>query len=109
MEIPEEIAQLKELRVLDIVGNRLQSLPLSLLDLTLDALWVDGRQVCVCVCACVSALILIWSGKDHQTNKANCGANSELVNCTLSHISPLPLPPPPSPTGSTTDSPHPRA
>ena len=59
MEIPEEIAQLKELRVLDIVGNRLQSLPLSLLDLTLDALWVDGRQVCVCVCVCVCERVCV--------------------------------------------------
>ncbi len=45
---------LKDLRVLDIAGNRLQSLPISLINLNLlDALWVDGGQVCVCVCVYV--------------------------------------------------------
>ena len=46
-ELPDEIGQLEELTVLDVVGNRLQCLPYSLTQLKLDALWIDGSQVCV--------------------------------------------------------------
>ena len=48
-ELPEELGQLEELTVLDVVGNRLQYLPYSLMQLKLDALWIDGSQVCVCI------------------------------------------------------------
>lgn len=46
-ELPEEIGQLDELTVLDVIGNRLHCLPSSITQLKLDALWVDGSQVCV--------------------------------------------------------------
>lgn len=48
-ELPEELGQLEELTVLDVVGNRLRYLPYSLTQLKLDALWIDGSQVCVCI------------------------------------------------------------
>ncbi len=43
--LPEEIGQLTQLRVLDVSGNRISHLPISLSNLNLDALWVSGNQV----------------------------------------------------------------
>ena len=45
MDLPPSLGQLTMLRVLDVVGNRLRSLPLELSTLNLDALWIDGSQV----------------------------------------------------------------
>ena len=47
-ELPEELGYLPELKVLDIIGNRIKSLPLSYSHLNLDALWLDSDQVKGC-------------------------------------------------------------
>ena len=44
-ELPEEIGFLSDLKVLDIINNRIKCLPLSFGNLDLDALWIDGSQV----------------------------------------------------------------
>ena len=44
-ELPEELGELPNLKVLDIVGNRIKHLPMSFQNLNLDALWIDGSQV----------------------------------------------------------------
>ena len=44
-ELPEEMGHLPHLKVLDIVSNRIRSLPLSFSNLDLDAFWIDGSQV----------------------------------------------------------------
>ena len=44
-ELPEELGSLKELRVLDIIGNRIRCLPISFSNLQLDAFWIDSSQV----------------------------------------------------------------
>jgi len=44
-ELPEELGTLKELRVLDIIGNRVRCLPVSFSNLQLDAFWIDSSQV----------------------------------------------------------------
>ncbi len=44
-ELPEEMGYLPNLKVLDIISNRIRCLPLSFSNLDLDALWIDGSQV----------------------------------------------------------------
>ncbi len=44
-ELPEEMGHLLNLKVLDIINNRIRCLPLSFSRLDLDALWIDGSQV----------------------------------------------------------------
>lgn len=44
-ELPEEMGYLPKLKVLDIVNNRIKCLPLSFINLDLDAFWIDGSQV----------------------------------------------------------------
>ena len=39
------MGQLSSLRVLDVCGNRLHCLPLSISNLDLDAFWISGNQV----------------------------------------------------------------
>ncbi len=44
-ELPEELGELKHLKVLDIIGNRIRNLPISYSNLDLDAFWIDSSQV----------------------------------------------------------------
>ena len=45
MFLPDEIGNLSGLKVLDVCGNRITHLPLSISNLQLDAFWIAGNQV----------------------------------------------------------------
>ena len=45
--VPDELGELSSLRVLDVCGNRLHCLPLSISNLQLDAFWISGNQVSI--------------------------------------------------------------
>ncbi|MEE6476605.1 hypothetical protein FKM82_011138 [Ascaphus truei] len=91
--IPSEIAQATELHVLDVAGNRLTHLPLTLTSLKLKALWLSdnqaqplltfqtdtdpdtGEKILTCV-----LLPQMPSEPSGQDNLQRCGAFESLVN-----------------------------